>query len=189
MPTFTTPGPVAAVVQVAGAHVRITASERPDTVVLVEPISATNRSHVKVADRTKVDFAGGQLSVRTTVPGDSRGSVAITIELPAGSGLVVYLAHSDVHGVGTLGECELHLAKGRVRLDRIDALQANIAAGEVSVGHIAGSATIVGSTLAVRIGEVPGAAARADAPHRRGQVRTVHAGTRHGDVTVRRAAS
>jgi hypothetical protein len=38
MPTFTTPGPITATVQVAGAQVRVSASDRTDTVVLVEPI-------------------------------------------------------------------------------------------------------------------------------------------------------
>jgi hypothetical protein len=37
MPTFDTPGPIAATVVVAGAQVRVTASDRTDTVVLVEP--------------------------------------------------------------------------------------------------------------------------------------------------------
>jgi DUF4097 and DUF4098 domain-containing protein YvlB len=157
MPTFTTPGPITASVQVAGAQVQLTASDRTDTVVLVEPIDETSRSDVKVADRTKVDFAGGQLSVKTTASGDKHGSVAITIDLPAGSSLVAYLAHSSVHADGVLGECELHMAKGRVELDRIDALQANIAAGEVAIGHIAGRATIEGSVVATRISEVKGA--------------------------------
>ena len=75
-----------------------------------------------MADRTKVDFTGGQLSVRTTVPGDKNGSVAITIDLPAGSSLVAHLAYSGVHADGSFGECELHMASGRVQLDRIDAL-------------------------------------------------------------------
>ena len=142
MPTFDTPGPIAVTVEVAGAQVRVTASDRTDTVVLVEPINEANRSDVKVANKTKVDFAGGQLSVRTTAPGGKNGSVAITIDLPAGSSLVAYLAHSGVHADGSFGECELHMASGRVQLDRINALQANISAGEVEIGHIAGRASI-----------------------------------------------
>ena len=125
--------------QVAGAQVRVTASDRTDTVVLVEPINGASRTDVKVADKTKVDFAGGRLSVKTTAPGDKNGSVAITIDLPAGSSLVAYLAHSGVHADGPFGECELHMASGRVQLDRVDALQANIAGGEVAIGHIAGA--------------------------------------------------
>ena len=133
---------------------RVTASDRTDTVVLVEPIDHAEPSHVKVANKTKVDFAGGQLSVKTTVSGDKNGSVAITIDLPAGSSLVSYLAHSTVHADGSFGECELHMASGRVQLDRINALQANIAAGEVTIGHIAERATIDGAAFALRIGEV-----------------------------------
>jgi len=134
--------------------VRVTASDRTDTVVLVEPINKASQSDVKVANKTKVDFADGQLSVKTTVSGDKNGSVAITIDLPAGSSLVAYLAHSDVHADGSLGECELHMASGRVQLDRINALQADIAAGEVTIGHIAERANIDGAAFAMRISEV-----------------------------------
>lgn len=48
MPTFATPVPIAATVEVAGAQVRVTASERTDTVVLVEPINTASPSDVKV---------------------------------------------------------------------------------------------------------------------------------------------
>jgi hypothetical protein len=141
MPTFATPGPIAATVVVAGAQVRVTASDRTDTVVLVEPVDKASRSDIEVADQTKVDFVGGRLSVNTTLSGDGNGSVAITIDLPAGSSLVAYLAHSGVRADGSFGDCELHMASGRVQLDRITALQATIAAGEVAIGHIAGSVT------------------------------------------------
>jgi len=154
MPAFDTPGPIAATVVVAGAQVRVTATDRTDTVVLVEPIDQASQSDVKVASKTKVDFAGDQLSVKTTVSGDKNGSVVITIDLPAGSSLVAYLAHSSVHADGSLGECELHMASSRVQLDRIGALQANIAAGEVTIGHIAERATIDGAAFAMRISEV-----------------------------------
>lgn len=157
MPTFATPGPIAATVEVAGAQVRVTASDRTDTVVLVEPINKASRKDVKVADRTKVDFTGGQLSVKTTVAGDKGGSVAITIDLPTGSSLAAYLAYSSVQTEGPIGECELHMASGQVRLDRIGALKAEIASGDVAVGHIAGQATIEGAAFGMRIGEAKSA--------------------------------
>ena len=147
MPIFDTPGPIAATVVVAGARVRVTASDRTDTVVLVEPIDKTSQSDVKVASKTKVEFADGQLSVKTTVSGDKNGSAAITIDLPAGSSLVAYLAHSSVRADGSFGECELHMASGRVQLDRISALRANIAAGEVTIGCIAERAAIDGAAF------------------------------------------
>jgi DUF4097 and DUF4098 domain-containing protein YvlB len=125
-------------------------------VVLVEPRDAASRRDVKVADKTKVDLADGQLTVKTITPGDKAGSVVITISLPAGSSLAAYLAHSSVRVDGSVGQFELHMASGRVQLDRIDALRANISAGEVAVAHIAGRADIEGATFAVRIGEVDG---------------------------------
>jgi hypothetical protein len=210
MPTFATPGPVTATVEVAGAQVRVTASDRTDTVVLVEPRNPASRRDVKVAGKTKVDLADGRLTVKTITPGDKTGSVVITIDLPA---------------------------------DRIDALRANISAGEVAIAHIAGRADIEGGAFAVRIGEVDGpvgitgsggqawtgraasdlelssssggfdidradgAVADIDVSSERGAVRnsvappspdspdpsdrkvTVHARTRHGDIIVHRAAS
>jgi len=152
MPTFATPAPITATVTVAGAQVRVAASDRTDTVVLVEPIDKASQSDVKVASKTKVDFADGQLTVKTTVSGDKNGSVAITIGLPADSGLVAYLAHSRVHADGPLGECELHMASGQARLDRINALQADISAGEVTIGHIAGRANVESRAGQIRIG-------------------------------------
>jgi hypothetical protein len=158
MPAFATPDPITATVEVAGAEVQVTASDRTDTVVLVEPLNAASRKDVKVADRTKIDLADGQLSVKTTTPGDKSGSVSITIDLPAGSGLAAYLAHSSVQVDGPVGQCELHLASGRVQLDRINVLRADISAGEVEIGHIAGRADIEGGAFAVRIGDVEGPA-------------------------------
>jgi hypothetical protein len=156
MPTFATPGPVTATVEVAGAQVRVTASDRTDTVVLVEPRDAASRRDVTVAGKTKVGLAAGQLTVKTTTPGDKTGSVVITVGLPSGSSLAAYLAHSSVQADGSLGQFELHMASGRVQLDRIDALRANISAGEVAIARIAGRADIEGGAFAVRIGEVDG---------------------------------
>jgi DUF4097 and DUF4098 domain-containing protein YvlB len=156
MPAFATPDPINATVEAGGAQVRITASDRTDTKVLIEPLNAASRKDVKVADKTRVDFADGQLTVKTMVAGDQDGSVAITIDLPVGSSLIAYLAYSDVHVDGSVGPCELHMASGRVQLDRINALRANISAGEVEIGHIAGRADIEGATFAVRIGAVTG---------------------------------
>jgi hypothetical protein len=154
MPAFATAGPITATVAVAGARVRLTASDRTDTVVLVEPVDRASGSDVRVADRTRVDFAGGRLSVKTTVSGG--GSVAITIALPAGSGLVAYLARSDVHAEGSFGECELHLAAGRVVLDRVRAVRATISAGDLVIGHVRGDVDLSTGSGAVDIGRADG---------------------------------
>lgn len=157
MTVFATPSPITATVQVAGARVRVNASDRTDTAVRVEPIDPANKTDVRVADKTKVVFADGRLTVKTTASGAKHGSVAITIDLPTGSNLVTYLGHSTVHAEGAFGECELHTAASDVRLDRVDALQANFGSGELTVGRVAGRTRIDGGKVAVRIGEAEGA--------------------------------
>ncbi|MFC0106264.1 hypothetical protein [Kibdelosporangium aridum] len=156
MPTFATPEPITARLTTGGAQVRIAASERSDTVVLVEPVNAASKTDAKVVEKTKVEFSAGALSVETVKAGDKAGSVAITIELPVGSKLVLNTAWTDVHSDGLLGDCELHMASGRVELDRIAALRGNLSAGSVEVGHIAGTVDIEGGAASVRIGEVEG---------------------------------
>jgi len=157
MATFATPEPITATLTTAGAEVRIAATDRLDTVVRVEPIDSTNKTDVKVAEKTEVDFTAGELSVKTTKSGDKNGSVAITIELPAGSTLVLNTAWTDVHADGQLGDCALNIASGQVELDHIAALRGNLAAGGVTVEHVAGTVDIDGGSADVRIGEVKGA--------------------------------
>jgi hypothetical protein len=156
MPTFATSAPIGATLTTAGAQVRVAASDRPDTVVLVEPINRASKSDVKVAENTKVDFADGELSVKTTVPGDKNGSVAITIEMPAGSSLALNTAWTDVQADGRLGDCELDVASGQVQLDHIAALRARLLDGEVAIRHIAGTARVEGGSAGLRIGQVEG---------------------------------
>ncbi|HEY7596614.1 MAG TPA: hypothetical protein VH969_25935 [Actinophytocola sp.] len=156
MVTFATPEPITATLTTGGARVRIAASERPDTVVLVEPINRASKSDVRVADRTKVGFADGELSIETIKAGDKKGSVAITVELPAGSRLVLNTAWTDVHADGRFGDCALDVASGQVRLDRIAALRGRLGAGEVEVGHVAGIADIEGGAGGLQIGEIGG---------------------------------
>lgn len=156
MSTFTTPEPITTALTTAGARVRIVASERQDTVVRVEPVNSANSTDLKVAEKTKVDFSGGVLAIKTTKSGDKNGSVAITIELPVGSRLVLNTAWTEVHADGLLGDCELNLASGHVRLDRIGELRGNLGAGGVEIGHVSGAADVEGSAAGLRIGEVEG---------------------------------
>jgi hypothetical protein len=156
MSTFTTPNPITATLTTAGARVRITASERPDTVVRVEPVNSANAKDVKVAEKTRVDFSDGVLAVKTTKSGDQNGSVAITVELPAGSRLILHTAWTEVQADGVLGDCEVNIGSGQVQLDRVASLRGNLGAGGLAVGHVAGTAVLDGSSAAVRIGEAEG---------------------------------
>ncbi|MBB5957221.1 hypothetical protein FHS29_003814 [Saccharothrix tamanrassetensis] len=156
MPAFATPNPITATLTTAGARVRVTAGERSDTVVHVEPVDSANKTDVKVAQNTEVGFAGGELSIKTTKSGAKTGSVAITIELPAGSKLVLDTAWSDVHATGPLGDCDLNTVSGQVRLDRVASLRGNLGDGGVETAHVAGTVDIDGGAAGLRIGEVEG---------------------------------
>ncbi|GLZ31976.1 hypothetical protein Lesp02_41640 [Lentzea sp. NBRC 105346] len=157
MSTFTTPEPITASLTTAGARVRIAASDRADTVVRVEPVNSASSHDVKVAEKTKVDFSGGVLTVKTTKSGGQNGSVAITIELPAGSGLDLNTAWTEVQADGVLGECAVNIGSGQVRLDRVATLRGNLGTGGIAVGHVAGKVDLEGGSAGVRIGEAEGA--------------------------------
>ncbi|WP_232660298.1 DUF4097 family beta strand repeat-containing protein [Pseudonocardia sp. TRM90224] len=157
MSTFTTPTPITATITTAGALVRIVAGERTDTVVRVEPVDRARRKDALVAAKTNVGFSAGVLEVKTTKSGDRNGSVAITIELPAGSGLVLNTAWTYVRADGVFGDCEVNLASGQVSLERVAALRGGLGTGGLEVGHVAGSVVLEGGSAGVRIGEVEGA--------------------------------
>ncbi|MBN6038284.1 DUF4097 family beta strand repeat-containing protein [Amycolatopsis sp. 195334CR] len=140
MNTFATPQPITATLSTAGARIRVVASERADTLVHVEPVDQANKTDVKVAERTKVEFEDGALKVKTTKSGDKTGSVAITVELPTGSKLVLNTARTDVHTEGPLGDVELNAGSGKLQLD-----------------HVGGTARIEGGSAEVRIGTADGA--------------------------------
>ena len=178
MSVFATPEPITATLTVGGARVLIAASERPDTVVLVEPADRASTSDVKVAERTEVAFAAGELSVKTVKSGDKNGSVVITIELPAGSGLALNSAWSDVRAEGRLGDCALNVASGRVELAHVAALRGNLAAGAVGIGHVAGIVDLDGGAAGLRLGAVEGAV------RYRGASGTVRIGTAWSGVVL-----
>ncbi|RSN63756.1 hypothetical protein DMH01_13535 [Amycolatopsis sp. WAC 04182] len=156
MSVFPTPQPITATLTIAGARVRIAASDRPDTVVLVEPIDAASKSDAKVAANTKVGFDDGKLSIETKKAGGKDGSVAITVEVPTGSQLVLNAAWSDVSAEGQFGDCSLEMSSGRVLIDRVTAVRGDLAAGEVVIGHVAGTVDVEGGSAGVRISEAGG---------------------------------
>ncbi|MEJ2855097.1 MULTISPECIES: DUF4097 family beta strand repeat-containing protein [unclassified Saccharothrix] len=178
MTSFTTPNPITATLTTAGAQVRVTATERPDTVVHVEPLNSANKSDLKVAEGVKVDFEAGELSIKTTKSGDKTGSVAITVALPAGSRLVLNTAWTDVHADGPLGDCAVSTASGRIKLDQVAALRGNLADGGLTVERVTGTVEIDGGAASVHLGEVDGTVRYQGTT---GKIRIGHA---HSDVDL-----
>jgi hypothetical protein len=64
MPSFETPEPISATLEISMGDVRVVATDRADTVVEVRPTDLTDASDVKAAERTQVEFTNGTLLVK-----------------------------------------------------------------------------------------------------------------------------
>jgi hypothetical protein len=114
---------------------------------------------------------------------------------------------SDVQvAEGRLGDCELDVASGQIRLDRIDALRGRLAAGDVRIGRLTrGQAELTNAAGGIEVGISEGTAAWVDAESTKGVVHNslparevagesknqvkVYARTRLDDIVIHRAAN
>lgn len=198
MPTFDTPQPVSTVIELAVGDVNLIATDRSDTVVTVNPADPANSLSIQAAQAVRVDYAAGQLTVKQSMPWyQSYGSnvppslVAITVELPAGSQLRGQTALGTYSSQGSLGECELNVSNGDVRLDtvgqvlRVKGSNGSIAAkraggdvevktsnGNIAIGEVAtGVVKLTTSVGTIEVGIRPGSAANLDVRTKLGRVR------------------
>jgi Putative adhesin len=163
MPTFETPEPISVTVAIGVGDVRITASDRTDTVVVVSPSDSSKGSDVKGAEQTRVEYADGRLLIKSPrswrhySPFGGGESIDIAIELPAGSRVEGEASVADFRCDGRLGECRLATAVGSIRLDETGPLHVSTSAGTITVDRAVGRAEVTGSGQ-VRIGEIDGPA-------------------------------
>jgi Putative adhesin len=163
MPTFDTPDPITAIVDVGVGDARVTAGDRRDTTVVVEPRDPSNAQDREVAEQTRVDYAGGRLVVRAPklkswrVRG-SGGAIVVTVELPAGSQLHGAGGILELHSDGPLGDCRIKAGAGRIALDEVGDLTVKSGASDISVERVRGATEIRVATGDVRLGELGGAA-------------------------------
>ena len=64
MPTFQTPEPITATIELVIGDVRISAGDRNDTIVEVRPSDASNEEDVKAAELTRVEYEDKRLLVK-----------------------------------------------------------------------------------------------------------------------------
>jgi putative adhesin len=159
MPTFDTPEPIAATIDLAMGEVRIRAGDRDTTVVDVQPSDASNEEDLKAAELTRVECTGEQLLIkaprlRSWSIRSAGGSIDVTIELPAGSSVrgAGQLAGFDCDG--RLGDCRLKTGLGHVRIDQVDTLSLKSGAGDISVERATGHAEITTGSGDVRLREL-----------------------------------
>jgi DUF4097 and DUF4098 domain-containing protein YvlB len=161
MPRYETPAPISVTLELGVAHVRITASERIDTVVEVRPSDDTDESDVQAAQQVRVDHTSGTLQVigpkRVFDFSRRTRSVDVSIELPSGSELSAHLQLGDVRCAGRLGECRVRTT-GNVVLERTGPLHLHTGVGHVTADGIVGDAEISTGSGTIQIGEVQGSA-------------------------------
>jgi hypothetical protein len=159
MPTFDTPEPITATIDLAMGDVRISADDRATAVVEVRPTDASNEEDVKAAELTRVEYANDQLLVkapklRSWLSRSSGGSIDVAIELPAGSHVHGTIGLGDFQCDGRLGDCRIKTGLGRIRLDRADKLNLKSGAGDISVDRATGRAEVTAGSGDVRLREL-----------------------------------
>jgi len=163
MPTFDTPEPVKAALDLVLGDVRITAGDAATTVVDVRPSDATDPDDRKAAEMTHVVCVKGHLVVkaprlRSWLSRRGGGSIDVTIDMPAGSELYSTAGSADVTCDGRIGECRIKTGLGHVRLGETASVSVKTGTGDVTVDHVTGSADVTCAGGDVRLGEVDGAA-------------------------------
>lgn len=164
MPNYETPEPISVTLELGVGDVRITASDRTDTVVEVRPSDEADESDVKAAQQVRVDYTNGMLRVtgpKARFADFSRKtrSVDVAIELPSGSQVSAQMQVGDIRCAGWLGECRLKTSAGNFWLERTGPLRLDTSAGHVTAVGITGNAEISTGSGKIQIGAVEGTAA------------------------------
>jgi len=197
MPKYETPEAISVTLELGVGDVRITASDRTDTVVEVRPSDEADESDVKAAQQVRVDYANGTLQVtgpKARVFDFSRKtrSVDVAIELPSGSAVSAEMQVGDFRSAGRLGECGFKTSVGKVRLEQTGPLRLHTSAGQVTADAIAGHAEISTGSGKVQIGEIEGSAV---VKNSNGDIAIdtvtgdVRVRTANGDISVERAGA
>jgi DUF4097 and DUF4098 domain-containing protein YvlB len=179
MPTFDTPAPIHAAIEIAAGTVRIVASDRTDTVVDVRPSDESDDADVQAATQTQVAYSDGKLLVSASKH-KARwwffrwdAAIDVTVNLPAGSGVTVQTASADVQCEGPLAEAKLSSSSGDITVARSAGhTDVSTAHGDIWVREIDGPAVVETAHGTVTLGEVAG---------------DLRLKSAHGDISVDRA--
>ncbi len=163
MPTFSTPEPIAATIELVVGDARVALTDRPDTVVDVRPSDVSHEPDVRAAAQTRVEYDAGRLLIKAAKQRGlgllgKVGSVDVTIELPAGSQLHGEASSAAFRCVGRLGECRINTSTGDITVDHAGVLDLYTGAGAIVVTRGVGHAEIRTGSGDVRLREIDGSA-------------------------------
>ncbi|MEO3742038.1 DUF4097 family beta strand repeat-containing protein [Plantactinospora sp. B5E13] len=162
MPTYDTPDPISATVDLALGDIRITATDRADTVVEVHPTDPGSALDVRAAEQTRIEFGNGKLLVKGYKPlslfNVRVGSVDLTIALPTGSSVQAGTTAGHIHCDGRVGDCRLKTHSGQLRVAQAGSVQLYASNGAITVDRVDGRAEVTTHSGDVRVGQVDGSA-------------------------------
>jgi hypothetical protein len=162
MPAFETPQPIELELELGVGDIRISASDRADTVVEVLPTSPANPDDVKAAEQTRVEYGNGRLLVKAPkrrFPGfGDGGSIDVRVELPSDSRITTDAEVAAVRAIGRLGDARVNTGAGDIALEHVDKVRARTGAGDIMIDLARGDADIRTSTGDIRVGASAGAA-------------------------------
>ncbi|MEE4417886.1 DUF4097 family beta strand repeat-containing protein [Streptomyces bugieae] len=177
MQKFTTPTPIAAVLEIPAGRVQLIAADRTDTTVEVLPANASKSRDVKAAQQTTIAFDDGVLRIENAAKNQylgPSGSIEVTVKLPTGSRIQAKTAAAELRTLGRLGDVTFDGAYRQIKLDETASLHLTAVDGDVEVGRLGGTAKITTTRGDIRITQATGG--------------TVVLGTQSGDITVGAAA-
>jgi Putative adhesin len=161
VPTFDTPRPISATIEVALGDVRISAAGDDVTVVTVQPSDPSSDKDRKAAEQTSVEYANERLLVkgpRARSWFSRGGSIDVVIELPAGSSVNGAAEGADFSTTGRLGTCRIKSGLGRISLDSADVVRLKTGVGDITVDHATGHTDVTTGSGEMHLGELDGTA-------------------------------
>lgn len=161
MPAFETPEPISALIELVMADVRISASDRTDTVVEVRPSDPARQADVDAAEQVRVEYSAGGLLVKATgrwrswSPFGYGGSVEVDVSLPTGS-QVKGASVGAVRCTGALGDCRIKSALGDIQVEQAAAVALAASSGDISLERATGDAQLTTASGEIRVGDIGG---------------------------------
>ncbi|MGV9665363.1 DUF4097 family beta strand repeat-containing protein [Nocardia niigatensis] len=205
MTAFQTPEAITVALEVAAGNVTVIASDRTDTIVEIRPADAAKKEDVRASEQIRVEFSAGALTVQAPTgwrkfsPLAGKGSVEVTIEVPAGSRVTGSLGMGRLLGAGPLGFCELEVSAGDITVERpLGSVTAKVAKGDIRIVEATrGLIDVETATGDLSIGINPGSAARLETNAQQGTIQNqlypvtrpqdiveVHARNSYGNISI-----
>ena len=197
MSEFDTTGPIDVSVEFAVGDLRITAGDRPGTLVEVRPSDPGSDRDVRAAEQTRVECADGRLLVRGPKQTGfglfgKPGSIDVEITVATGSRLRSTTGVASVQSAGTLGECRIKTGVGAIRVQRAAAVEVSSGSGDVEIEEADGFVEATTGSGSLRLDLLHGAAVtkNSNGVTRVGSVTgDLRAAASNGDVLIGDAAA